>query len=246
MNFRLNEVPLELNPYTLGMSLGFRNVDTLDINGKTTINHNLQKNLPQMLIEKYDLVIDAGVLFWCFEPGVALKNIFRMAKKNRLICHITAVTGFFGRGYYNIHPRFFEDFYLLNGCRFMGSSYKTQTKRRSPIKIIIEIMTVMMYTMLGKFGYIKSTFKKNSKIDFLKKINRKIIRSVQVSENASAHKSYCEETGNIYLDVTSKNYIKFTQKLVTPEPDKIPNNVVGSFAFKKLFLDNPSENLQVC
>jgi hypothetical protein len=125
---KLHTIPDELTPYTLGQSLGFAQVDTLDINGKASINLDLQDQLPTELIGKYDFVIDAGVLFWCFEPGTVLKNIFRLAKANGTIFHITALSGYFGRGYYNIHPRLFEDFYLTNKCVFLQASFRTKSK----------------------------------------------------------------------------------------------------------------------
>ncbi len=128
MGFRLTGSPKVLTPYTLGAALGFSSVDTLDVNGKASINRDLQEPLPEELIGKYDMVVDAGVLFWCFEPGVVLKNIFRLATSGGLIFHITALTGYFGRGYYNIHPRLFEDFYLANQCAFIESSYRTKPR----------------------------------------------------------------------------------------------------------------------
>lgn len=122
----LHTLPESLNPLSLGISLGFSQVETLDVNGKASINHDLQQPLPTELLGQYDMVIDAGVLFWCFEPGQVIKNIFRLAKVNGLIFHITALSGYYGRGYYNIHPRLFEDFYLSNQCVFIESSARTK------------------------------------------------------------------------------------------------------------------------
>ena len=124
----LRALPDSLTPLSLGESLGFSQVDTLDINGKASINLDLQDPLPGELLGQYDLVIDAGVLFWCFEPGQVLKNIFRLPKTNGLIFHITALSGYYGRGYYNIHPRLFQDFYLSNQCVFIQSSFRTKPR----------------------------------------------------------------------------------------------------------------------
>lgn len=124
----LRTLPESLTPFSLGTSLGFTKVDTLDINGKASINCDLQNPLPDELLGQYDLVIDAGVLFWCFEPGGVLKNIFRLTKVNGLIFHITALSGYYGRGYYNIHPRLFEDFYLSNQCVFIQSSVRVKPR----------------------------------------------------------------------------------------------------------------------
>ena len=204
IGFDLQEVPLKLTHFSLGKSLGFKKVETLDINGKATINLDLQKSLPPELIGKYDFVIDGGVLFWCFEPGVVLQNIFRLISKNGLIFHITAVSGYFGRGYYNIHPKLLEDFYLLNSCSYIESSYRTKAKR-----------------------------------SILQKIYGRIIRLLGINRHRGERISYSYLSGEVYLYEAKVNRIKFTRELVMPEPEEIPNNVVGTFAFKKQKMGEP-------
>jgi SAM-dependent methyltransferase len=122
-------IPDVLTPFSLGESLGFQTTETLDVNGEATITHNLMEDVPVNLHEKYDLIIDAGVLFWCFNPGLALENIFRMLKPNGDVLHITAVSGFYGRGYYNVHPKALDDFYKVNGCQFLFASYRSKQFR---------------------------------------------------------------------------------------------------------------------
>lgn len=115
----------------LGGCLGFNNVETLDINGLTTITHDLTLPLPKELIEQFDLVVDAGVLFWVSDPGRALSNIFHLCSTGGIIVHITAVSGYYGRGYWNIHPRLFEDFYLsTNAAKFLLCSYRCKPRER--------------------------------------------------------------------------------------------------------------------
>jgi hypothetical protein len=124
-------VPEVLTPFSLGESLGFQVTETLDVNGEATITHNLMEAVPTYLHEKYDLIIDAGVLFWCFNPGLALENILRMLRPGGDVLHITAVSGFYGRGYYNIHPKALDDFYKVNGCHFLFASYRSKQFRSS-------------------------------------------------------------------------------------------------------------------
>ncbi len=127
----LKVLPSVLSPFSLGESLGFQTTETLDINGKATLNVDLTQTLPEELIGKYDCIIDGGVLFWCFEPGAALKNIYQMAKEGGVIIHITATSGYYGRGYYSIQPRLFEDFYLGNKAKFLISTYRTKFKNKN-------------------------------------------------------------------------------------------------------------------
>jgi SAM-dependent methyltransferase len=211
IGFDLKEIPLELTPLTLGKSLGFNMVDTLDINARATITLDLQISLPLELMEKYDFVIDAGVLFWCFEPGLVLQNIYRLIKKNGLIFHVTAVSGYFGRGYYNVHPRLLEDFYLTNGCSFIQASYRTKAKL-SVFQKVLGNMSVLL----------------------------------RLKENINVGVSYCNKPGAVYLHSAKKNSIKFTYKLAMPEPEIIPNNVVGTFAFRKTKTGEPKSPIQIC
>lgn len=140
---KLQALPDKLTPFSLGKCLGFSEVDTLDINGKASINLDLQMPLPQDLVGHYDFVIDAGVLFWCFDPGAVLKNIFRLSNLNGVIFHITALSGYYGRGYYNIHPRLFEDFYLSNQCVFIQSSFRTKPRLNRSQKIFGKLKSLL-------------------------------------------------------------------------------------------------------
>jgi SAM-dependent methyltransferase len=123
-NFQLASRPAQLDPFTLGEALGFAHTETLDVNGRATLTFDLHKELPDDLAGRFDCVIDAGVLFWCSDPAAALRNIARMLCVDGLIVHISAVTGHFGRGYWDVHPLLFEDFYLPNGFEFVRSSMR--------------------------------------------------------------------------------------------------------------------------
>ena len=126
MGFLLASAPAKLDPFTFGDSLGFDKTHTLDVNGRASLNVNLHDPAPDDLVGRFDCLIDAGVLFWCFDPAAAFKSILSMVKPGGLIVHISAVSGHYGRGYYNIHPLAFEDFYIGNGCQFVGASFRTK------------------------------------------------------------------------------------------------------------------------
>jgi SAM-dependent methyltransferase len=123
-----------LDVFALGGALGFATTETLDVAGEPSIVHDLHVPVPGNLREKYDCVVDAGVLFWCADPAAALKNVFRLVRARGLIAHSVAVSGYYGRGYYSVHPRLLEDFYLLNGCTFVAATYRPRSsagRRRS-------------------------------------------------------------------------------------------------------------------
>ena len=124
--FTLASGPETLDSFSFGASLGFARTETLDVNGRASLQVDLHQAPPQELLDGFDCVIDAGVLFWCFDPAAAFKSILKMVRPGGMIVHITAISGHYGRGYYNVHPLAFEDFYLLNNCQFVGASFRTR------------------------------------------------------------------------------------------------------------------------
>jgi hypothetical protein len=128
--FTLASEPSQLDPFTLGAALGYGRTETLDVNGRASLAVDLHMPPAADLEEAYDCVIDAGVLFWCSDPAAALRSILTMVKTGGMIIHICAVSGHYGRGYYNIHPLLFEDFYLTNGCQFRLATYRTKFRPR--------------------------------------------------------------------------------------------------------------------
>ncbi len=156
--------PRNLDPFTLGSSLGFRRIETLDVNGKCSLTVDLHKDVPDSLMEQFDCVIDAGVLFWCFDPAAALKNILKMARPGGLIIHITAVSGHYGRGYYNIHPLLLEDFYRSNNCEFIQSSFRT--------KFVPQGILERIYSLFGVRNSISYSFRPGNVYLGKSRINR--------------------------------------------------------------------------
>jgi hypothetical protein len=122
----IRELPDALVPEEIGRALAFERTDTMDINGKTSIHWDLHKPVPEELRGQFDTVIDAGVLFWCFDPAAALANVFRLAAPQATLIHISALSGHYGRGLLNLHPRFFESFYEANQARFLGFSARAK------------------------------------------------------------------------------------------------------------------------
>ncbi len=124
LNVSLKFIPQHLNPYTLGESLGFLSTDTLDINNNASLNLDMSIFIDKSYYNRFNLIIDAGVLFWCFNPGIGLMNVYNMLKVDGYVMHITGVSGFYGRAYYNMHPKLFEDFYERNGAQHWLSTYR--------------------------------------------------------------------------------------------------------------------------
>ena len=140
--FSLSERPDQLDPFSLGRAMGFGRTETLDVNGRASLNIDLHQIPAQNLLGAFDCVIDAGVLFWCSDPGAALRSILSMTRVGGTIVHVCAVSGHFGRGYYNVHPLLFEDFYLSNGCEFAATTYRPKFRPRRVARLVAAALGV--------------------------------------------------------------------------------------------------------
>jgi SAM-dependent methyltransferase len=102
--------------------LGLARAETLDILGKPTIRLDLHESLPPDLAAQFDVVIDAGTVHCCFDVAAVLKNCTHLLKERGTVFHLSALTGYFGRAYYNFNPLLFKDFYLQN--RFLPLAFE--------------------------------------------------------------------------------------------------------------------------
>jgi SAM-dependent methyltransferase len=91
-----------------------RRVETIDITGSPSIQMDLHQDAPEALRNQFDMIIDAGTLYNCFDVASVLRNCFEMLKDEGVIIHHSALTGYFGRAYYNIHPAMFKDLFEQN------------------------------------------------------------------------------------------------------------------------------------
>jgi hypothetical protein len=95
--------------------LNLARVETIDLAGNPTIKADITQPLPENLCAAFDMVFDIGTLYWIFDVGAAWRHLFQLLKPRGLIANYSALTGYFGRGYYNFHPRLFEELYAANG-----------------------------------------------------------------------------------------------------------------------------------
>lgn len=102
---------------------GFAGAHTIDLNERADLRIDL--NVP--LSEKYygiaDWIVDFGTLEHVFNIFEAISNIHRMLKPSGIILHTTPVS-FWYHGYYNINPKFFEDFYSANGYKSILETFQ--------------------------------------------------------------------------------------------------------------------------
>jgi SAM-dependent methyltransferase len=189
--FQLGPFDSAFDRFALSSAMGFASMQDLDVNGETGLTIDLNLPVSEDLVGAYDCVFDAGVLCACSDPGAAIRNIFQMTRPGGLIIHICALTGYYGRVYYDIHPRLFEDFYRINGAELIEWSARAK------------------YTPHGPLA------------PFLRRLIRNKI-------------SRYERPGNVFLADAGPGRISWGKSLKSSgEPNVLPNNAVGVYAFRK-------------
>lgn len=134
----------EVSAKVLGKLLGFEIVETLGIEGNVDHKFNLMDKCPDYLIDRYDLVFDSGVTYWTFNPGTAMANYIKMLKIGGIVVHTTAVSGFYGSAYYNIHPVLLDKFYATNGFELKRAALR-QRRNEYDCRHIFKIINTRIF-----------------------------------------------------------------------------------------------------
>lgn len=128
MDFQLKPVPIALstdrkfinNDYITDMdlflSIGFNNIDSLDYSDfeQCTIMHDLNKDVPDRLHDKYDLIFDVGTSEHIFNLPKVLENYNKMLKVGGRIIHFLPSTNCVEHGFYMFSPTLFWNYYSAN------------------------------------------------------------------------------------------------------------------------------------
>ncbi|MCX7748464.1 MAG: hypothetical protein N2645_16490 [Clostridia bacterium] len=97
--------------------IGFKEVISLDYSDyeSAQIVFDLNNtNLPDNLIEGFDMIIDGGTIEHVFHIPNAMYNIFRMLRIGGRIIHFSPSSNLVDHGFYMLSPTFFFDFYNAN------------------------------------------------------------------------------------------------------------------------------------
>lgn len=136
-----------IDSFKLFKALGAEEVHALDCSeyeGADVIFNLNEKDLPCDLYDKYDLIIDGGVLEHIFQPGNALDNITKMLRRNGTIYHMVPCAGLIDHGFYSFSPTFFLDYYEKVG--FNVDSIRMQYKpERGAYKFVFYSMDCRLF-----------------------------------------------------------------------------------------------------
>jgi hypothetical protein len=100
------------NPYyvdPLLEYLGATKISSMDFSPYegAEIIHDLNLPVPEELHNKFDMIIDGGLLEHVFNFPVAIKNCMEMTKLGGHVCLFTPANNFFGHGFYQFSPELF-------------------------------------------------------------------------------------------------------------------------------------------
>jgi SAM-dependent methyltransferase len=96
--------------------LGVTNVFVLDISNyeNADIICNLNYDIRDNLINKFDIILDCGTIEHIFNVRTAMENISKMLKPGGRVILMTPTSNFMDHGFYSISPTFFFDYYSQN------------------------------------------------------------------------------------------------------------------------------------
>jgi len=124
---KVDEITLSRVPYfadkryisdiCLFKSLGFSEVKSMDFSEFESADYIFDLNngeIPEDLIEKFDVIIDGGTIEHVFHIPNALTNIHKMLREGGRIIHFSPSSNQIDHGFYMFSPTLFHDFYKTN------------------------------------------------------------------------------------------------------------------------------------
>ena len=151
-NFKKDDVEIdnEITLETIKDLLHVERLEILDFDEKSSFSLDLNV-IHDLVNEPYDVVWDNGVLFWLFNPRNGIHNMTKFVKNDGIIVHNFSLIGHYGFGYFNFHPRFFDDFYEVNNFKFRFHGYLiTSNIKNSFLNVLINLMIRIADLRLGQ------------------------------------------------------------------------------------------------
>jgi len=105
-----------LDDATFFSQLGFSEVESIDYSSdeNATYAHDLNKPVPDILKQRYDVIYDGGTMEHIFDVRSVLHNIFDMLRVGGRIIHSHPSSNHVDHGFYMFSPTFFLDYYATN------------------------------------------------------------------------------------------------------------------------------------
>ena len=111
----------------------FSSLQSLDVfdSEHPDIIHDLNNPIPECFYNKFDVIIDIGVLEHVFDIRQAVENIVSMLKKDGVLIHSTPLADYDeNKCFYYLQPAFYWDVYSANGFGDMKTYIEWMPKYR--------------------------------------------------------------------------------------------------------------------
>lgn len=202
-------------------SLGFNNIDSVDYNDfeQCTILHDLNKNVPKKLHNKYDLILDGGTSGHIFNLPKVLENYNKMLKVGGRIIHFLPASNFVDHGFYMFSPTLLQDYYSANKWNIQDALFiKFFPKQDTKLWDIYE------YNSVGLSVYSFGGLNKGMYANFfvIKKTNSSTF-------NANVQQGRYLKTWKASLDKKLGISNKRNNRLIKKISNQLPNNLRHKF-----------------
>lgn len=116
--------------------MGFESVESMDVfdNEGPDVIHDLNKEVPERFINRYDVILDVGVMEHVCDIRQAAANIIKMLKLTGVLIQLVPLHGWHNMCFYNIQPPFFYEVYGCNGFEDMRTFISWSPKYKEEIK----------------------------------------------------------------------------------------------------------------
>lgn len=123
-----------IDAYKFFKMFGVKEVHAIDYNeiDGADIIFNLNDDLPEKLVGKFDMVINGGTSEHVFDIAKAMVNMSKLVKKEGIIVHILPLAGYIEHGFYSFSPTFFSDFYEKNDWEIIDLNIEFRKSKNIP------------------------------------------------------------------------------------------------------------------
>jgi hypothetical protein len=187
-----------------------KKLSVLDYSGyeNSDIIHDMNRSIPKIHEQKYDVVIDGGTLEHIFNFPTAISNCMNMVKRGGSIFVFSMANNHCGHGFYQFAPElFFRIFEPANGFQIKSVVLVEHPYPGAELSVRTKCYSVKDPSMLGRRGSISSKSPLGIMVHAVKTEHKKIFQRSPLQSDYST--SWDEE--NIQTD----SHISGTQKDLT-------------------------------
>ena len=98
----------------------YKSIDGIESTNCYPIDLNKEITEKELDFLRSDFVTNFGTSEHVFNQGMVFRNIHELCEQDGLMAHALPISGHFQHGYFNYHPRLFQEMALANGYRIIS------------------------------------------------------------------------------------------------------------------------------